>query len=214
MTREEDIYMKRRGFTLIELLVVIAIIAMLVAILVPAVTKAIESARRSSCASNLKSIGVSFSTYAADHKGDYPRSSVGTLASIVKTVYTNYVTDVRTWICPSDKQGSAGPITVFAGSDINEFNSDINCSYAYIDGYRIGTSVSPASAPLAFDEVNGGDSIDSALADADNHGAKVRNVLFLDGHVTTFKFDEAFKPANVFDSISGIMGPQNLSVVE
>ena len=69
---------KQRAFTLIELLVVIAIIAMLVAILIPAVSKALETARRSSCASNLKTLGVAFNSYAADHKGEFPPSDDGT----------------------------------------------------------------------------------------------------------------------------------------
>lgn len=207
---------KQRAFTLIELLVVIAIIAMLVAILVPAVSKAIESARRSSCASNLKSVGVAFSTYAADHKGDYPKAPEGgNLADIVKIAFSsNYVADMRVWVCPSDKLGSAGPISVFTGANIDEFNSDVNCSYAYVNGYRIGTPVTPSAAPLLFDEVNGGDAIESDLSTDDNHGATVRNVLFLDGHVTTFKFDDAFKPINVFDSISGIMNSHGLVIMD
>ena len=208
---------KQRAFTLIELLVVIAIIAMLVAILVPAVSKALEAARRSSCASNLKTLGVAFNSYAADHKGDLPPSdpSDDTLSSVAKRLHAaGYVTQPRTWVCPSDKIESSGPITIYTGATMDQFNSDGNCSYAYIAGYRIGTSVSPGAAPLLFDEVNGGDDITSDLSTDDNHGAKIRNVLFLDGHVTTFKFDEAFTPLNVFDSISGIMEAQGLSVVE
>jgi prepilin-type N-terminal cleavage/methylation domain-containing protein/prepilin-type processing-associated H-X9-DG protein len=65
----------RRGFTLIELLVVIAIIAILSSILFPVFARARENARRSSCLSNMKQIGLAMGMYTQDYDEKMPVTS-------------------------------------------------------------------------------------------------------------------------------------------
>src|SRR5437660_12242245 len=64
----------RTGFTLIELLVVIAVIAILAAILFPVFAQARESARKATCQSNLKQIGLAFQLYLQDHDETFPNT--------------------------------------------------------------------------------------------------------------------------------------------
>jgi len=65
---------RRRGFTLIELLVVIGIIGLLMALILPAVQQAREAARRATCASQLKNIGLAVHHHADGHNA-FPAGS-------------------------------------------------------------------------------------------------------------------------------------------
>jgi prepilin-type processing-associated H-X9-DG protein len=62
----------RPAFTLVVLLVVIGLIALLAALLFPVLLSARNAARRSTCVSNLKQLGVAFLLYAADHDDTLP----------------------------------------------------------------------------------------------------------------------------------------------
>ena len=67
--------MKKKGFTLIELLVVISIIALLVSILMPALSKAREQARKTVCASNLRSNALALRIYSEQNNDKLPTQS-------------------------------------------------------------------------------------------------------------------------------------------
>jgi prepilin-type N-terminal cleavage/methylation domain-containing protein/prepilin-type processing-associated H-X9-DG protein len=63
---------RAQGFTLIELLIVIAIIVLLAALLFPVFARARENARRASCLSNMKQMGLALQQYTQDYDEKMP----------------------------------------------------------------------------------------------------------------------------------------------
>jgi prepilin-type N-terminal cleavage/methylation domain-containing protein/prepilin-type processing-associated H-X9-DG protein len=107
-----------RGFTLIELLVVIAIIAIIAAILFPVFSRARENARRASCASNMKQIGLAAIQYVQDYDemmpyqamagAGYPPNSQHVPNFLSAPAYSNFFSEIDPYlksrsvlICPS-----------------------------------------------------------------------------------------------------------------
>ncbi len=93
ITHNNHKFRTKLGFTLIELLVVIAIIAILAAILFPVFGRARENARRSSCQSNLKQIGLAIVQYAGDYDGRYPIGEIYPFGTAAETCAKTYLPD-------------------------------------------------------------------------------------------------------------------------
>jgi prepilin-type N-terminal cleavage/methylation domain-containing protein/prepilin-type processing-associated H-X9-DG protein len=105
---------KSTGFTLIELLVVISIIALLAAILFPVFVRVRENARRTSCQSNLKQIGLGLMQYSQDFDERMPMGMnvkpgadwpIENRAGWAGEVYP-YIRSAQVFKCPSDLKGT------------------------------------------------------------------------------------------------------------
>ncbi len=96
--------MRRTAFTLIELLVVIAIVALLTGILLPSLNRARQQARKITCLSNMRQMGIALQTYLPDAEYRLPPSS----CSIKDPndhwlrVLTRYTREQLLFRCPSD----------------------------------------------------------------------------------------------------------------
>lgn len=130
----------KMGFTLIEILVVISIIAILAAILFPVFARVRENARRSSCQSNLKQIGLGLLQYSGDYSdklvrawygnghGDYNGGSNAADRYKWMDAIQPYVKSEQVFNCPSHGVYPAAP-----------FGSLSYGPYRFRDAYHFGS---------------------------------------------------------------------------
>jgi prepilin-type N-terminal cleavage/methylation domain-containing protein/prepilin-type processing-associated H-X9-DG protein len=154
---------KRKGFTLIELLVVIAIIALLAAILFPVFARARDNARRATCMSNLKQIGLGIMQYTQDYDERYPATVLGLSAGETGSdgkVYWDganfweqmiypYVKSHQIFFCPSAPLRMDSPPDPAASDPLSNM---LNGNYGYsqqIGADSGGLKMSAVTSPAA-----------------------------------------------------------------
>ena len=85
------------AFTLIELLIVVAVMALLLGLLLPVLGSARATAHAAVCASNLRTLGLATTLYAADHNQRLPQptqdSHVGSFQARARALWFNALDD-------------------------------------------------------------------------------------------------------------------------
>ncbi|MEO6908353.1 MAG: DUF1559 domain-containing protein [Abditibacteriaceae bacterium] len=160
---------KGGAFTLIELLVVIAIIAILAAILFPVFARARENARRASCLSNLKQIGLGVMMYTQDYDERYPTEvdpgpsrwagMVNFTDGLTDPTKVNWLSGIypytKSWqvlICPSatDTTYNPGPDIRPNGNNRNSYEGN-NVIFRYGTGLNQAAIIASANTIIAHE---------------------------------------------------------------
>ena len=142
--------------------------------LLPALNAARESARKASCMSNLKQIGLGIKQYANMMKweGWYPVKAAANTTAVDAfnlLIKTKKMTDTGMYICPSATTNN----TKYTGTDAGLGDTNVSYRYNAMKSPNSGLSESSsADLPVA--------------ADASSNHTDAGNVLFVDGHVGQF----------------------------
>jgi type II secretory pathway pseudopilin PulG len=114
---------RRPAFTRIELVIIIAVLGVLVALLLPAMVQASRKAKRISCTSCLKHIGLSFRIFANDHTGRFPMQvwPDASLPAFILGAMSNELSTPVVLTCPADKRKSVSDFRSLTASNISYF---------------------------------------------------------------------------------------------
>jgi prepilin-type N-terminal cleavage/methylation domain-containing protein/prepilin-type processing-associated H-X9-DG protein len=213
-----------KGFTLIELLVVIAIISILAAILFPVFARARENARRTSCMSNLKQLGLGMMQYTQDYDEHFPiyRAASAITATIRPIGWADimqpYVKSEQILQCPSESGGPSGDPVSGDYTDyaynlyIGGYNSDSSHPGSQDSGLSQGALTQPTLTILLTDYTAGTSdrwtcgqtgSVCATTGMASIYAGSIRhldgaNLAFADGHV---KWHKGNPTTGILDSV-------------
>lgn len=213
----------RKGFTLIELLVVIAIIAIIAAILFPVFARAKEAAKRTTCLSNERQIGLALAMYVQDADGVFPaiRFTYDPPSYNWFNAVQPYVKNKRVFSCPSNPDGNQGDAEGFESErDLTLYRSygfnSCAASFRSLDGV-MGPTLPPLNEGTVFEpsrtveiaEQTGPSDFSpdflpsSMVMDVDQctrpfrHGGMPRaNFLRFDGHVSSMPWRQTLFPVS------------------
>jgi prepilin-type N-terminal cleavage/methylation domain-containing protein len=91
----------RRGFTLVEMLIVVGVLAVLLSLLTPTMGRVREMARRTHCLNNLRNLALAGIAYAGDDEDGFFIPPDFQQGDNFTPWYPRYVSDLRTFVCPS-----------------------------------------------------------------------------------------------------------------
>ncbi len=193
-----------KGFTLIELLVVIAIIAILAAILFPVFARARENARRSSCTSNLKQIGLGVLQYVQDFDESMPGHNMAVQHQLWMDVIQPYIKSEQVFTCPSDSRPQA-QYRYTAGDYATE-----TCRRAANGTLGNFKDVSYGSYGASIISYNVNDQSTPPFSVFDRHG--LTNIAKMQAPSTTFMIADSATPGNGAWEIASDFGPSGINV--
>lgn len=192
-----------RGFTLIELLIVIAIISILAAILFPVFARARENARRASCASNLRQLGLAIMQYTQDYDESYPRCSASGAYYWTWTIWP-YIKSSQVFLCPSAPDNPETLDASRTSTDLirgvrycmnnSSFGSGVT-AFGYTLPRKLADIQRPAELIMLMDSKLYTPSNTSYYCDVDNNTSTAPrhtgglNITFADGHVKWVRED-------------------------